>query len=93
LFSFLCVLGIFAVQAFDLCGQPISMMIDYFFLAYSHVFYDRDAVLSKTDFTAEPQSSQSEGYFIRIPERGILIKSTLFVNATAIIGCPVPMVS
>jgi hypothetical protein len=38
----------------------------------------------KKYFTAEPLSAQSEGYFIRIPERGILIKGTRLFNATAI---------
>jgi len=38
----------------------------------------------KNHFTAEPLSAQSEGYFIRIPERGILIKGTRLFNATAI---------
>jgi len=38
----------------------------------------------KNHFTAEPLSAQSEGYFIRIPERGILIKGTHLFNATAI---------
>jgi len=38
----------------------------------------------KNHFTAEPLSAQSEGYFIRIPERGILIKGTRLFNETAI---------
>jgi len=37
-----------------------------------------------TDETISPQplSAQSEGYFIRTPERGILIKGTRLFNAT-----------
>jgi len=32
--------------------------------------------MAKNDFTAEPQRSQSYGYSIRIPDRGILMKRT-----------------